>query len=315
MLTIQADVVIVGGGPAGMQAAIYAASEGFSTIVIEKDKLGGQIRQTPKLENFAGQEAKGVSGPTFVNRMKKQCEALGVHFVQGEVEGLTDENNICCVLMVSNGTKAKVYGKAVIVATGATWKKLDVPGVQEQLNKSFRYGPHHTMRVKKGGRYIVIGGGNSSGQAIISLAEHAEKVFVLARSGLNNMSQYLINRIEASNNVEVIKGEQIIAVHHDGVTTNANRYYADHIYFAGGMTANTAGLQNKLELDNNGFIVTGKGKFSLQTNIPNVFAIGDVRSDVLRRSVGNAIADANRVIAEIFRYFETKTDELSANSE
>jgi thioredoxin reductase (NADPH) len=315
MLTIQTDVVIIGGGPAGMQAGIYAASEGFSTVIIEKGELGGQIRQTPKLENFAGQSEKGVSGPTFVGRMKKQCEALGVHFIGGEVKILAEENNTCCVVMVSNGIKAKIYGRAVIIATGATWKQLDVPGVQEQLNKTFHYGPHHTMRVKKGGSYIVIGGGNSSGQAIISLAEHAEKVYVLARSGLNSMSQYLINRISTSPNVDVITGQRIIAVHRDGITTNAARYYADHTYFAGGMKTNTQFVNGFIETDDNGFIITGKGEFSLQTSVPNIFAIGDVREGVWRRTVGNAIADANKVTAEIFRFFETKSGELSANSD
>lgn len=316
MLSINADVVIVGGGPAGLQAAIYAASEGFSTVIIERDKVGGQIRQTPKLENLAGQNPNGVSGPKFAGTMKRQCDALGVHFQFGRVESVRKSDGVCCVIVANkNGVKVELNGRIVIVATGANWRKLDVPGVKEHLNKSFHYGPHHSMRVEKGGRYVVVGGGNSSGQAIISLSNHAEQVTVLARSGLNNMSQYLIDRIEASDNVTVIQ-DSVSEVHADGVTTaSGQRIKANHTYFAGGMVPNSDFVAGTLDLDEQGFIITGKGDFSLQTNIPNVFAIGDIRSDVWRKSVGNAIADANTVTSEIFRYLATKSVQLSANFE
>jgi thioredoxin reductase (NADPH) len=138
---------------------------------------------------------------------------------------------------------------------------------------------------------------------------------VLARSGLNNMSQYLIDRINASDNVTVYK-ETVAEVTATGVITSTGRQVkADHTYFAGGMTPNSDFLRGVIDTDENGFVKTGSGKFTLQTNIDNVFAIGDIRADVWRKSVGNAIADANTVTSEMFRYLETKSVQLSANFE
>lgn len=319
MLTVTADVVIVGAGPAGLQAAIYAASEGFTTVVVERDKVGGQIGQTPKLENFAGQSEKGVSGPIFAAKMKRQAVALGVMFLAGNVTELRRQSSDdCCLIMVNrNGVEMELHSKVIILATGATWRKLDAHGVADQFGKTFFYGPFMTMRVPHGKRYTVVGGGNSAGQAIIALAEHAESVTVLARSGLSKMSQYLINRINAKANIKVEK-EGVAEVHGDCVvTTGGNRVACDYTFFAGGMVPNSAFLVNsEVKLDNNGFILTGEnGRLSTQTSVDNVFAIGDVRANVWRKSVGNAIADANTVTSEIFRYLETKTAELSANAE
>lgn len=320
MLTINVDTLIIGAGPAGLQAGIYSTSEGFSTLIIERDKIGGQIRQTPKLENLAGQSAKGVSGPVFANKMKGQCQALGATFMRGSVTSLDkqDDGSCCAVVADSNGGQFKVIAKVIIIGTGATWRKLDVHGVDKNLGGSFHYGPFMSMKVEKGKRYVVVGGGNSSGQAIISLAEHAEHVTVLARSGLSKMSAYLIERINNADNVEVIE-TTVSEVHADGVTTTSGeRVKAEHTFFAGGMVPNTSFLVNSpIELDDSGFVLTGNNESGLttQTNVPNVFAIGDVRANVWRKSVGNAIADANTVTSEIFRYLETKTIELSANFE
>lgn len=316
MLEIQADVIIIGAGPAGLQAAIYTASEGFSTLIIERDKVGGQIRQTPKLENLAGQSPKGVSGPAFASKMRQQAVALGVMFQAGNVHTLECTDTVCnAVQFTSNEHEYRASGRIVIVAVGATWRKLDVPGVTEQLNKSFHYGPYHSMKVQKGKRYVVVGGGNSSGQAIIHLAEHAQKVTVLARSGLSSMSQYLIDRINSAPNVEVLKGESVEAVYSDGVlTTGGKRIHAEHTYFAGGMVPNTEFLNGQLKMEG-GFIVTGEHDFTTQTSVENVFAIGDCRANVWRKSVGNAIADANTVTSEIFRYLDKSAAKRSANAE
>lgn len=318
MLRLDAEIVIVGGGPAGLQAAIYAASEGFATVVIERDKVGGQILQTPKLENFIGQNAQGVSGPTFINKAKRQASALGVHFQAGDVTAIDKmANGQCCLVMVARDGKAMQVSasKAIILAVGATWRKLDAPGATEQLGKSFHYGPFHTMKVERGGKYIVVGGGNSSGQAIISLAEHAERVYVVARSGFNMMSKYLIDRIEAASNIHVIKGQQVETVYSDGVRlNNGTRLYANHTYFAAGMIPNTQFLPEYMK-DETGFIKTGGAAMSMQTSIPNVFAIGDARANVWRRTVGNATADANQVISEIFKYLDMKAVGAGASAD
>lgn len=305
MFAVTSEIAIVGGGPAGLQAAIYAASEGFDTIVIERGVIGGQIRQTPKLENFIGQSDKGVSGQVFINKAKNQAEALGARFIKGEVQNLNVTKGDCCPILVKNGYKTEVRAsKAIILAPGSTWRRLNVPGVDAHLNDTFHYGPFMTMRVDKGLNYAVIGGGNSSGQAIITLAAHARKVYVIARRGLNMMSQYLINRIKAMPNVEVIE-QEVSSVYKDYlVLTNRKKVRVNHTFFAGGTIPNTSFLPADI-LDDKGFIKTG-GQLATQTAIDKVFAIGDARSGVLRRSVGNAISDANTVMADIFNYINMR---------
>lgn len=308
MFNLTSDILIVGAGPAGLQAAIYCASEGFDTVVIERDTIGGQIRQTPRLENFIGQAAHGVSGPAFINKGRKQAEALGVRFVKGNVTGLNRTDMDCCLWMMQDGYRVEAQAhKAVILAPGSTWRKLNVPGVARWLHHTFHYGPFHTMRVEKGRRYVVVGGGNSSGQAIITLAEHAQKVYVAARSGLNMMSQYLISRITNMPNVEVINDVTVTRVYKNGVKlSNGRKLDAEHTYFAAGTAPNTSFLPGNM-LDDSGFIKTGiNGALSMQTVIPNVFAIGDARANVMRRSVGNAVSDANQVMSEVFAYINMR---------
>jgi thioredoxin reductase (NADPH) len=302
MLTMQADVIIVGGGPAGLQAGIYTTSEGFSTIVLEGNRIGGQIVQTPKLENFMGQSPNGISGPAFISKIKRQAVALGVMFQSGKVNFLECDSDGCKrILFKHNGQDCCAIGRIVILAVGVTWKTFNAIGVEEHLNKTFHYGPYRSMSVKKGGRYVVVGGGNSSGQAIVELAAHAERVTVLARSGFNTMSRYLIDRITTAKNIGVINGETISEVKPDGILTTGNEFIpCDHTFFASGMTPNTEWIE--LDKDERGFIKTGQRDLTTQTKVANVFCIGDARANVFRRNVGNAVADANTVTSEIFRF-------------
>lgn len=309
MAVLTFDVVIVGAGPAGLQAGIYFASEGFNTVIIERDKVGGRILQTPKLENFIGQSAEGVSGPTFVRKARRQAENLGAKFMPGEVESVRRTETGCCLFMVK-GRRERVEvraNNAIIVATGMQWESLDVPGAAENLNRSFFYGPFMTMSCEKACEYAVIGGGNSSGQAVITLAEHAKRVTVIARSGLNTMSNYLVNRIKALANVNIISGCSITNVHSDGISlSNGVRVTARFTFFNAAAKPNTSWLPQEL-LEHKGFIRTGEnGRASLQTDIANLFAIGDVRSGVWRRNVGNAVSDANRVVSEVMQYINTR---------
>jgi thioredoxin reductase (NADPH) len=304
-MLVESEIVVVGAGPAGLQAAIYCASEGFQTVIVERDKVGGRILQTPKLENFIGQSPKGVSGPTFVRKARQQAENLGAMFVTGNVDRLEQYDGGCRLYMRSAGSATVEVRatRAIIIATGMQWDTLNIPGATKHLNRSWFYGPFMTMKCDKGERYAVVGGGNSSGQAVITLAEHAQKVSVIARSGLSTMSKYLVDRIAALENVEIIVGSTVAKVGAKGVTlTNGNKVEADKTFFNAAAKPNTEWLPSTL-LDKRGFIMTGgDGRQSLQTVIPNLFAIGDVRADVWRRNVGNAVSDANRVVSEVFNF-------------
>lgn len=304
------DIAIIGSGPAGLQTAIYCASEGFSTLVIERGEIGGQIRQTPLLENFAGQSARGVSGPTFVAKMKRQALAFGVEFVKDAVTSVRHGE-----LRLFN--RGRIRPRIIVIASGATWRTLDIPGAS-----LLKCGPYHSMRERKeNASYVVIGGGNSAGQCIMRLARFARKITVVARSGLNKMSHYLQERIAESPAIEVLSGAMPLSVHDSGLLVRPHKNaFKDHFlpsahtYFCGGTVPTSDFAKVGLvELDKDGFIITGKyGLLPLQTNIENIFAIGDVRANVWRRSVGNAVADANEVMAQIFRYLDTHTERRSS---
>lgn len=299
------DIAIIGGGPAGLQTAIYCASEGFSTVVVEKDKIGGQIRQTPLLENFAGQPAQGVSGPRFVGKMKRQALAMGAEFFSGDVNHLSVGGGV----YGRNGRDTfAILPRVCIIASGAQWRALD----EDSAGYLYR-GPYASMREKQsGGRYVVIGGGNSAGQCIMQLAPIAKKITVLVRSGLRRMSQYLVDRIMGQAHISVVQGEVGSVSARSLITQDGRKIPFDKGYFCGGTVPNASFANSKIKRDSSGFVIVGKNKFSLQTTLDNVFAIGDVRSGVWRRSVGNAIADSNEVMAEIFRFLDTHTERRSS---
>lgn len=299
------DVAIVGAGPGGMQAAIFAASEGLNTVCIEANKIGGQIGQTPKLENFAGQSAQGVSGPTFVRKMREQAIALGVRFVSARCEKLYKSR-----LTLSNGKR--ISSKVIVLACGATWAKMEAEGVDECLGSSVHYGPYHCIAAKAGGKYMVVGGGNSSGQAIIGLAHKAKQVDVVLRSGMK-CSQYLTDRIKAAKNVRVWQDMVVSHLHklENGCAATVQGEHGsysiecDKLFYCGGTTPNTGWLKG-IDMTDNGLIITGQnGRQQLETNQSGVFALGDCRLSDFRKSVANAIGEASNLATQIHRHLAT----------
>lgn len=289
------DVGIIGGGPAGLQAAIYTASEGLRTAVFEPSHLGGQIHDTPKLENFMGQLNSGVSGPDFINGIVAQCKAFGVDFISEKVikcDRLESDGSIYV-----NNTKCR----SAICATGYRYKRPECLGFESYVNKQAFIGPFRCMSVPKGLTYCVVGGGNSAGQAIMELAHHAKRVYVLTRSGVG-MSQYLVDRIKAQKNITIKVDVNPVGMNvRSLVCTDSKRYEADYYFFCIGGIPNTEFLPTDL-LDDTGHV---KIKSDYETNMPGFYAIGDCRAGVRRHSIGTCAGDAAAATAYLHAYLRS----------
>lgn len=299
------DIAIVGAGPGGLQAAIYASSEGLNTVVIEAGRIGGQIIQTPRLENFGGQRSQGVSGAQFINSMRRQADAFGTVFVQDTVVDLSSKKGIVTLHCEDSEYTAKI----AILAVGSKWTEFAVKGVESLINKMIHYGPYLTQSIDKHGKYVVVGGGNSSAQAIMELASHADRVDVLCRTNFK-CSQYLKDRMVDSPNVHLHYNCDITNVIQDSDSScqvvvhrseDDSTFYLDsnHIFWCAGQVPNTGWVPAKIKKDDNGFIKTVNG--TLRTHLPNVFCIGDCRAGNKRRSVGTVIGEASNVMMEVWQ--------------
>lgn len=302
------DVLIVGGGPGGMQAAIAAASEGLGVLVLERDKVGGQIGQTPKLENSVFARRGGVTGPELAQQMREQAQAMGVQIAKGEASRLSHGRPHNLVEVTG---EAAIPAHAVVLAMGNAWQHLDIPGIKPLIGKRVHYGPVHSLRpVGRGEHVAVYGGGPSAGQAILALADQGAIVHVLMRSTLK-MPQYLVDRIEAHEKVGRCVLERNVKIArladergHLRITLTprlGSELRVQLLLMCNGLVPATKWLKGTLDLDPDGRIITQLP--SLQTRIPNVYAIGDCRSGSSPR-VGIAVGDGSMVVTEIWRQFK-----------
>lgn len=300
------DVAIIGSGPGGLQSAIYCGSEGLRTVVVERGKIGGQIADTPKLENFAGQSAKGVSGPAFTHKMRQQAESFGVVFVKENVVKLERRVNL-----VIRGEGESVKARSAIIATGATYVIPQIKGIDDSKVKDMVHiGPFNCMNVyENDGFYepfVVVGGGNSAGQCALQLAKFGN-VRMIIRHKLST-SLYLSERLRSNDNVIIQENVEVKSVAEyiwdvrgikcylsDGLRIDANS-----LYICTGNKPNSESFA--CVKDEIGFIKTDE-KF--ETSIKGVFALGDVRSGVARRSVANAIGEASSVTAHVHNYLQS----------
>lgn len=289
------DVIIIGGGPAGLQAAIYTASEGLRTLVFESNHFGGQIHDTPKLENLAGQNSKGISGPELTKTMLAQCKAFNVKFVEEAV-------GYCGPTVDGNWTVNAMHSRSVIVASGYEYVTPKCINVDKHLNKTAFMGPYKCMSVPKGLTYCVIGGGNSAGQAIMSLAEHAEKVTVITRSGVG-MSQYLTDRIANQPNIVIKNNVLPIVMNKCSLLCSNNEVYKhDYYFFCLGGIPNTEFVKDGLvKKDLVGHIYVNE-RFEAA---PGLYVIGDARQGVRRHSIGSCFGDAASATAYLHAYLRS----------
>jgi len=324
------DVVIVGAGPAGLAAAVYAASEGLDVLVIETESPGGQAGSSSKIENYLG-FPMGVSGLELTNRATTQAQKFGAKMmIASSVTRLNCDQRPYEVTLDDGRT---IQTRAIVIASGAQYNKPRIPNLANFEGQGVYYGATFIESQVCGGEdVIVVGGGNSAGQAAVFLSQSAKKVHVLVRSDRlsDTMSRYLIRRIEENPAIDVHYCTEIVALagetHLECVTwRNKNTGATEtheirHVFIMAGASPRTDWLKGCLALDDKGFILTGRDLDSaakdagwqqtrnplmLETSLPGVFAVGDVRSNSVKRvasAVGEgaiAVSLVHRALAEL----------------
>lgn len=312
------DLAIIGGGPAGMSAATYAASEGLRTILIEKSRLGGQAAASSRIENFFGHP--DITGPELAARGRQQVEKFGATIREGvEVVGI-EQTAAYKVLTLSDGSQVTAY--CVLVCAGVTYNQLDVPGVAEGTGKQVFYGAVADVSRFKYSTVAVIGGGNSAGQAALNLSQHGAQVEILVRRPLEDtMSQYLVDRIHEDQNISVFVGAQLLYIKEAdegavlarvemGGGFEWGQYYLGIFIFIGAKPR-TAWIEGICSCDSGGFILTGpdapawksggRKPHQFETCTPGVFAAGDVRAGSIKR-IATAAGEGAQCVSYVHQY-------------
>ncbi len=311
------DLLVVGSGPAGLAAAVYAASEGLDVMAVDTIAPGGQASTSSKIENYLGFPT-GISGRDLAQRAFVQAEKFGTTLATPRRAVRLDCHSRPYTLEFDGGDT--VRGRSVVIATGAQYRRLPAPGAEGFEGRGIYFGATSMeARMCTGDDVIIVGGGNSAGQAAVFLAEHAKHVHIMIRSEslVHSMSKYLISRIDASPRITLHPFTEITALHGDDVLTaveTRNRsteetqtFDCGHVFCFIGAAPNTAWLDGCIALDEKGFVRTGRdlapndfnpvewpdrAPFLLETNRPGVFAAGDVRSGSTKR-VASAVGEGS----------------------
>jgi thioredoxin reductase (NADPH) len=320
------DLVIVGGGPAGLAAAVYGASEGLSTALIEREAPGGQAGTSSRIENYLG-FPKGVSGADLARRAIAQATRLGAELVTAaEVLGIETAGH---VKKIGLSTDTELRSRAVLISSGMTVRRLHVPGYERFEGAGVYYGAAATEAATyKDKEVFVIGGANSAGQAAVMFSKTSAKVTLIVRSGDLGlkMSQYLVDQIGGIGNIEVMTSTKVVEVHGDDrveqivledVESGASKTLgASALFIFVGAIPHSAYLEGAVAMNEKGFIYTGpdvrphstwpldRDPFALETSIPGVFAAGDVRHGAVRR-VASAVGEGSIAVTFVHRYLDT----------
>lgn len=322
------DVIVIGGGPAGLANAVYAASEGLRTVLVESHSTGGQAGTSSLIENYLGFPS-GVTGADLAQRATAQARRFGAELLTGvEVVALRREDPYRIVVL-SDGTELRAY--SVVVTTGMTARMLDVPGLERLHGVGVYYGAAMSEAARYRDKDVcIVGGANSAGQAALFFSRHASKVTMLIRHDLEStMSHYLIDRIRSTENIEVLNGVEVESV--NGETSlesvvvkskdgERRTIPASAIFIFIGVQPHSDRFTGLLERDESGFIYTGadipkehgrprgwsleRAPFMFETNMPGVFAAGDVRAGSNRR-VAAAVGEGSATIHSVHQYLQT----------
>jgi thioredoxin reductase (NADPH) len=314
------DVAIIGGGPAGLAAAVYGGSEGLRTIMIEREAPGGQAGTSSRIENYLGFPA-GIAGDDLANRALQQAKRFGTEILVTRnvisIESTSDEHTI----ELDGGERVKA--RAVVIATGVTWRELDADGAAELVGRGVYYGAAQTEALGARGKDVfLIGGGNSAGQAAMFFANYARSVTLLVRGSSleKSMSYYLIAQLATKRNISVETDTTVVRVsgsaHLESLTIRlettgaTTQRSADALFVFIGADAETAWMPAQLERDAHGYLLTGRdiehwtyprAPFLLETSGPGIFAAGDVRSGSVKR-VASSVGEGSMVIAFIHQH-------------
>jgi thioredoxin reductase (NADPH) len=310
------DVIVVGAGPSGLAAAVYAASEGLDVLVIETAAPGGQAGSSSKIENYLGFPT-GVSGQELANRATTQALKFGAKMMVAHSVARLDCDKRPYKVVLDNGTELAT--KSIVISSGAQYNKPKIANLAKFEGQGVYYGATFMESQLCGGEdVIVVGGGNSAGQAAVFLSQSASKLHMLVRAGelSGTMSRYLIQRIDENPAIELHYRTEIVGMEgdtrlesvtwKDNATGKTSTHPIRHVFMMTGASPRTDWLAGCLALDNKGFILTGRDfsdgltqksswpllrpPFMLETSLPGVFAVGDVRSGNVKR-VASAVGE------------------------
>jgi len=323
------DVCIVGGGPAGLAAAVYAASEGLGTVIVEREAPGGQAGQSAAIENYLG-FPKGLTGSDLTQRAIAQVSRFGAEMVLArDVVGFQTRGPVRAVLFEGGG---EIEARALIVATGVSYRRLEAAGLNELAGRGVYYGANASEASQcQGDTVYVVGAANAAAQAALNLSRFAERVVLVVRAATLNhtMSQYLVERITSAPTIEVRYRSEVVAARGDGhlealmladrdsgVTAEVSSSW---LFVFIGASPRTEWLGPDVVRDDKGYVVTGqdllgrtqaqrwplsRAPFALETSVPGVFAAGDVRLDSMKR-VASAIGEGAMSVYLVHRYLAT----------
>ena len=315
------DLVIVGGGPAGLAAAVYGASEGLRTVMVEREAPGGQAGQSSRIENYLGFPA-GLSGSDLARRATDHARRLGAELLTVQDAVGLEVEGAGRAVRLSGGSP--LSANCVLVASGVSYRQLDAPGFAELTGAGIYYGAAMTeARSCKDQHVVVIGGANSAGQAAVFFSQYAGKVTMLARSTLEkSMSYYLIEQLAARPNVEIRTGSHAVAAEGDDGRLRALRVRGaggaetveavDACFVFIGAAPRTDWLEGVVARDERGFILAGadargagwplrRDPYLLETTVPGVFVAGDVRARSIKR-VASAVGEGSMAVSLIHEY-------------
>ena len=304
------DVIILGGGPGGYTAALYCARAGLSTMVLEKMWPGGQMATTSQVDNYPGFE-EGVDGVELSGKMQQSAERFGVVTEIGEVLSIDLESQ---PKVIRTG-KGEFEAGAVILATGAAPRTLGIPGEDELRGRGMAYCATCDGMFYRNRTVVVVGGGNSAVADALFLAKICKKVYIVHRRDTLRASKTYMKTLEKTENIEFVWDSRVVEVLHDDLVTGVkvenvktgevSELSCDGVFVAVGRTPNTDMFKGVLDLDAQGYLIADE---TTKTNIPGVFAVGDVRTKPLRQIV---TATADGAVAS--KYAEEYLAELCAD--
>ena len=317
------DLVVVGGGPAGLAAAVYGASEGLRTVLIERTATGGQAGQSSRIENYLG-FPDGVAGGQLADRARRQAEKFGAELITARKAVGLQANGVARTVRFDDGSS--VDSRAVILATGVSYRQLDATGCEKLTGLGVHYGAAAHMAADCGDEEVyIVGGANSAGQAAVNLAKHAKCVTLVVRgpSLASSMSYYLVQQVEALDNITVrtctavaeVCGDEHVErlVLEDLRTGAAEEVACARLFIVIGAEPRTAWLDGAVARDDRGFVLAGpdlrnvvgwaldRPPHHLETSMPGVFVAGDVRAESAKR-VAAAVGEGSMAVMLVHRY-------------
>ncbi len=307
------DLIVIGSGPAGLTAALYAAREGIETLVIERGGIGGQAGVTERLDNFPG-FPEGITGSEFADRLRQQAERFGVEILQAqEVTEISADGQWRCV-KTSDGKEYRAW--AVLLTLGSTYRRLGVPGEDDFIGAGVHFCATCDGAFYRDKDVLVVGGGNSAGEESIFLTKFARKVTIATRDTQLSASKVIVQKVEEHPKIEVIpnstpvefKGDKKLSavVLKDTVTGELREVTPSGVFVFIGLTPNTQIVRDLVDVDAMGFIVTDG---TLATSMPGVFAAGDCREGSTKQAA-SAAGEGAAVALAIRRYLQPLTSGL-----